>query len=149
MHEITTTMEINAPPRSVWKVLVDFEAHPQWNPFVRSIEGTPREGETLKVFIQPAGAKGMTFRPRVLRVVPDQELRWLGRVVLPGIFDGEHFFKIEPLDQGRRTRFSQGERFTGLLVPVLRKRLDRGTREGFEAMNQALKARVEESSSRT
>ena len=38
MHEIITTMEINAPPRSVWKVLVDFQAHPQWNPFVRSIE---------------------------------------------------------------------------------------------------------------
>jgi hypothetical protein len=106
------------------------------------------EGETLKVFIQPVGGKGMTFRPRVLRAVPDQELRWLGRVVLPGIFDGEHFFKIEPLDQGRRTRFIQGERFTGLLVPLLRKNLDRGTRAGFEAMNQALKARVEESSSR-
>jgi hypothetical protein len=148
MHEITTTTEINAPPRSVWKVLVDFQAHPQWNPFVRSIEGSPREGETLKVFIQPVGGKGMTFRPRVLRAVPDQELRWLGRVVLPGIFDGEHFFKIEPLDQGRRTRFIQGERFTGLLVPLLRKNLDRGTRAGFEAMNQALKARVEESSSR-
>jgi hypothetical protein len=148
MHEITTTMEINAPPRSVWKVLVDFQAHPQWNPFVRSIEGSPREGETLKVFIQPVGGKGMTFRPRVLRAVPDQELRWLGRVVLPGVFDGEHFFQIEPLDQGRRTRFIQGERFTGLLVPLLRTNLDRGTREGFEAMNQALKARVEESSSR-
>ena len=38
MHEIITTMEINAPPRSVRKVLVDFQAHPQWNPFVRSIE---------------------------------------------------------------------------------------------------------------
>ena len=144
MHEITTTMEINAPPRGVWKVLVDFQAHPQWNPFVRSIEGSPQEGETLKVRIQPVGGRGMTFRPRVVRAVPDQELRWLGRVVLPGIFDGEHFFKIESLVEGRRTRFIQGERFTGLLVPLLRKNLDRGTREGFEAMNHALKARAEE-----
>ena len=146
MHEITTTMEIDAPPRSVWKVLVDFQAHKEWNPFVRSIEGSPREGETLKVSIQPSGGRGMTFRPRVLRVVPDQELRWLGRVVLPGVFDGQHFFKLEPLDEGRRTRFVRGERFTGVLVPLLRKSLDRGTREGFEAMNQALKARVEQSS---
>ena len=148
MHEIVTRMEINAPPLSVWQVLVDFPGHRHWNPFVRSIEGSPREGETLMVFIQPVGGKGMTFRPRVLRAVPEHELRWLGRVVLPGIFDGEHFFKIEPLDEGRRTRFTQGERFTGLLVPLLRKNLDRGTREGFEAMNQALKARVEESSRR-
>ena len=71
-----------------------------------------------------------------------------GRVVFPGIFDGEHFFKIEPLDEGRRTTFIQGERFTGLLVPLFRKNLDRGPREGFEAMNHALKARVEESSRR-
>ena len=148
MHEIMTTLEINAPPRSVWKVLVDFGAHSQWNPLVRSIEGSPREGETLKVSIQQAGGMGMTFRPRVLRAVPDQELRWLGRVVLPGIFDGEHFFKIEPLDGGRRTKFIQGERFTGLLVPVLRKSLDSVTRERFEAMNHALKTRVEVSSSR-
>jgi hypothetical protein len=63
----------------------------------------------------------MTFRPRVLRAVLDQELRWLGRVVLPGIFDGVQFSKIEPLDEGRRTRFIQGERFTGRL-PLLRVR---------------------------
>jgi hypothetical protein len=91
MHEITTTMEINAQPRSVWNVFVDLQAHPQWNPFVRSIEGSPHEGEMLKVSVQPVGGKGMTFRPRVLRAVPDRELRWLGRVVLPGLFDGEHF----------------------------------------------------------
>ncbi len=102
----------------------------------------------MKVSIKPVGGKDTTFRPRVLRAVPDQELRWLGRVVFPGIFDGEHFFKIEPLEEGRRTRFIQVEGFTGLLVPLLRKNLDRGTREGFEAMNQALKARVEESSRR-
>jgi hypothetical protein len=39
------------------EVLVDFRAHAQWNPFVRSIEGSPREGETLQVFIQPVGGK--------------------------------------------------------------------------------------------
>jgi hypothetical protein len=143
MHEITTAIEIDAPPRTVWMVLIDFASYPGWNPFVRSIEGAPREGETLKAFIQPPGGTGMTFRPRVLRAVQDEELRWLGRLVLPGIFDGEHFFKIESLDDGRRSRFIHGERFAGLLLPLLRKSLDRGTRAGFEAMNQALKARAE------
>jgi hypothetical protein len=143
MHEILTTIDINAPPREVWSALVDFESHPHWNPFVRRIEGSPREGDTLKISIQPLGGKGMTFRPRVIRAVPDRELRWLGRLILPGIFDGEHFFGIEPLDDGRRTRFTHGERFKGVLVPFLRKSLDTGTRQGFEAMNRALKDRVE------
>jgi hypothetical protein len=53
MHEIITTMDIDATPRSVWNVSVDFQVHPQWNPFVRSIAGSPRQGESLKVFIQP------------------------------------------------------------------------------------------------
>ena len=74
---------------------------------------------------------------------PDRELRWLGRLFVPGIFDGEHFFELAPLEEGRSTRFTQGERFKGILVPFLRRSLDNGTRKGFEAMNQALKDRVE------
>jgi hypothetical protein len=145
MLEISTSIEIQSPPSRVWAVLIDFPAHEQWNPFVRSIEGSPQEGQTLKVFIQPVGGKGMTFRPTVLRATPYQELRWLGRILVPGIFDGEHFFRIDPLDGGRRTRFTQGEQFRGLMVPLMRKSLDRGTRQGFEAMNRALKLRVESS----
>jgi hypothetical protein len=143
MHEIITTININAPPHEVWTELIDFEAYRQWNPFIRTIEGSPREGERLKISIQPVGARGMTFRPRVIRAVPARELRWLGRLILPGIFDGEHSFEIEPLNEGQRTRFTQRERFTGVLVPFLRRSLDTSTRKGFEAMNQALKDRVE------
>ena len=90
----------------------------------------------------------MTFRPTVLRATPNQEFRWVGHLLVPGIFDGEHFFRLIPLDGDRGTLFTQGEQFRGLLVPLLRKSLDRGTRQGFEAMNQALKARVEASTDR-
>jgi hypothetical protein len=37
------------------------------------------------------------LRPSVLEVVPGRTLRWLGHLLLPGIFDGEHHFEIEPL----------------------------------------------------
>ena len=37
----------------------------------------------------------MTFKPTVLAVHPERELRWLGRFILPGLFDGEHSFRIE------------------------------------------------------
>jgi hypothetical protein len=84
----------------------------------------------------------MLFRPTVLVAEPRQELRWLGRLWLPGLFDGEHSFSIEPLDEGR-VRFVQRERFTGLLLPLLSKMLDGDTRRGFEEMNQALKVRAE------
>jgi len=84
----------------------------------------------------------MMFRPRVVAVDEARELRWLGRLLLPGVFDGEHRFALHPLAEGR-TRFERGERFAGLLVPLVRGRLDGDTRRGFDEMNAALKARAQ------
>jgi hypothetical protein len=83
----------------------------------------------------------MTFKPTVLKVENERELRWFGRLLLPGLFDGEHIFRIEALADGR-TRFTQAERFTGILVRAFRTTLDK-TELGFEQMNTALKAQAE------
>ena len=85
----------------------------------------------------------MTFRPTVLKAEPNRELRWIGRLLIPGLFDGEHIFNIEPLGTNR-VRFVQREIFTGLLVPLFAKGLDTDTQRGFEEMNQALKVRAEQ-----
>lgn len=138
MHEIMSSIEIESTPEEVWAILVDFEAHTKWNPFIRSIEGTAKEGERLKVFIQPVDGRSMTFRPAVLVATPNKELRWLGRFLLPGVFDGEHYFRIEQISSSHM-RFVQGERFSGLLVPFAKSNLDNGTRRGFVLMNKALK----------
>jgi hypothetical protein len=74
----------------------------------------------------------------VLKAEPNRELRWLGRLLVPGLFDGKHIFIIEPLG-AERVCFIQREIFTGMLVPLLSGTLDRG----FEEMNQALKNRAE------
>jgi hypothetical protein len=142
MYEIRTEIEIGATPERVWAILLDFPSHSEWNPFVRSVKGDAKVGERLTVFIRPQGGKGMTFRPAVLTVIPNSELRWLGRVLLPGIFDGEHYFQITQLGPGR-VRFVQGEKFSGVLVPFVKSSLDGGTKAGFVAMNQALKSRAE------
>jgi len=60
----------------------------------------------------------------------------------PGLFDGEHYFRIEPLSEAR-LRFHQGEIFTGLLVPLFARSLDGNVRQGFDAMNEALKREAE------
>ena len=140
--EIATSVRIAATPERVWAMLLDFPRYPEWNPFVRSIEGSPTESSRLKVTISPPGGKSMTFRPIVLRNIPRQELRWKGKLLLPGLFDGEHYFGLVPASDGS-TQFTHGERFTGLLVPLFRGTLERDTKAGFEAMNAALKQRLE------
>ncbi len=72
---------------------------------------------------------------------PTRELRWLGRLLVPGLFDGEHSFQLEPLPGGR-THFVQRERFSGILVRPLGRTLAK-TRLGFEQMNSALKSEAE------
>jgi hypothetical protein len=141
-REIKTTIEIDAPANAVWAVLMDFSRYSEWNPFIRSIRGKAQQGEPLEILIQPPGGTGMTFRPIILALQPEAELRWLGRLMLPGIFDGEHQFQLEPIGEGR-TRLIHREVFSGLLVPLLWRNLHTQTRQGFEAMNHALKQQAE------
>ena len=141
MRQLRTDIEIDATPDLVWAILTDFASYPAWNPFIESIRGEPVVGSKLEVRIAPPDGKAMTFKPTVLNAEPDRELRWLGRVLLPGILDGEHMLQLEPL-AGGRVRFVQAERFRGVLVPFLGETLAR-TERGFAAMNEALKGRAE------
>jgi len=141
-HHLQTEIEINASAKRVWETLTDFASYPEWNPFIRFIRGIPEKGARLEVRIQASGTKGMVFRPTVLVAEAGQELRWLGRLLLPGIFTGEHSFVIQPLAD-RKVLFQHSELFRGVLVPLLRKSLDRDTKRGFNEMNLALKARAE------
>ena len=81
----------------------------------------------------------MSFRPTVLHVDPGRGFSWLGRLLVPGLFDGRHSFEVGPHPQGG-TLFRQSETFSGLLALMAKGSLQ-GTREGFRAMNEALAAR--------
>src|SRR5947208_11464185 len=139
-RELRTEIEIAAPAERVWEILTDFDAYPEWNPFIKSLRGRPETSTKLEVRIEPPGGRGMTFKPTVLRAAPNRELRWLGRLLLPRLFDGEHSLRIEPTNG--QVRFVQSERFNGVLVPLFGKTLGQ-TREGFVQMNEALKRRAE------
>jgi hypothetical protein len=89
--------------------------------------------------------KALAFQPTVLVADSIRELRWLGRLLATGLFDGDHSFSTEPIGEGG-LRFVHRERSGALLVPLLWKMLDRDTRRGFEDMNRALKLRAESAS---
>ncbi len=142
MREITTEIDIRARASHVWEILMEFGAYPSWNPFIKKIAGSPAVGSRLDVTMEPPGGKSMRFTPRVRAVRPNREFRWKGRLFVPGIFDGEHRFIIEPT--GKNTvHFIQREQFSGILVPFVWKMLDTKTRKGFVAMNKALMSRAE------
>lgn len=143
--EVVTAIDINAPAERVWQILTDFDEYPAWNPFIRSISGTLEPGARLRVTLQPPRGRSVIMKPRWTVIKPQQELRWLGHLVVPGIFDGEHAFVIQSAGIGRVT-FIHRERFSGVLVRPLWQWLDREIRGGFEGMNEALRGRAERGS---
>jgi hypothetical protein len=140
---ISTVVEIDAPPASVWNVLVDLPAYREWNPFIVEASGTVAVGETLSMRMALPGRDPMTIEPRLLVVDPHRELRWKGRLIVPGLFDGEHAFVLTALESGR-TRLDHSERFAGLLLPVARGMVYEGTVQSFHALNAALAQRAAE-----
>jgi len=141
VKSLDTSIDIEAAPERVWSILMDFEAYPGWNPFITSIEGDRRVGGKLKAQLSPPDGKAMTFKPTVQVFENGQELTWLGRVLMPGIFDGRHTFRVEA--RGTGSTFIQREKFTGLIAGLLMRFIGEDTEKGFHLMNQALKERAE------
>ena len=141
MKNIQTEILINTDITKVWDVLMNFDSYPKWNPFITSISGEPKLGSRLTVSIKPPGGNGMTFKPNILTLEANKEFRWKGKLGINGIFDGEHYFILESVDKDI-TKFIHGEKFSGLLVPFVRKMLDK-TQKGFQIMNESIKKECE------
>ncbi len=141
MKQIETEILIEASPEKIWAILTDFAKHPKWNPFIKSIRGEKKIGGKLTVSIEPPGGNGMTFQPIVTSFKENAEFRWKGKLGLRGIFDGEHYFQLIR-QENNQTKLIHGEQFSGILVPLMGKALDK-TKEGFELMNKALKTESE------
>jgi hypothetical protein len=141
MKEICSKIQINASPSNVWSIITDFENYGKWNPFIKEISGDTKEGSTIQVFIKPPNSNGMKFKPKILKYEPEKEIRWLGKLWIPKIFDGQHSLTIKKLDENK-VLFIQKERFNGLLVPLFTNLL-KDTELGFQMMNQNLKLEAE------
>jgi hypothetical protein len=84
----------------------------------------------------------MTLHCTVIREEPNRELCWNYHVIHSGLWRGEHSFTLEVLGPNR-VRFVDKEIFSGLLIPLQARDIDTNSRRDFEAMDKALKSRVE------
>jgi hypothetical protein len=140
---IYSEIRINATPEKVWEIFTNFEKYPEWNPFIKSLKGNPNTDSKINVFLQPQNNKGMNFSPNVLKFDTNKEFRWIGKLFIPRLFDGEHTFLLIDNHDGTTT-FLQFERFRGILIPLMKKMLEIDTLNSFKSMNEAFKIRCEE-----
>jgi hypothetical protein len=141
MKRLHSEVLIDASPAEVWAILTDFSGYREWNPFLVEASGVPREGTKLRVTLAPPGGRRITLSPEVTAVASGEILEWWGHLGVRGLFDGRHRFELHAA--GRGTHLVQSEIFTGVLVTLVARSLDRGTAAGFALMNAALKAHAE------
>ena len=141
MKENRNEIEIQSTSEKVWEVLTDFDKYPEWNPLLCRAEGKLAVGEKVDLRVRSA-SNDMNLLCTVTVVEPNRQFSWKFHVVLPFLFRGEHFFKIEPIDE-HKVRFIDREVFHGLLVPLQAKNLETNAKPAMLAMGKALKQRAE------
>ena len=148
MKEIRTTADIHAAPQRVWDILANLPAYKEWNPYITQAEGGLEVGGTITLRLEPPGASALTVTPVVLEAEAPRELRWLWTTGISGILDTEQCFIIVPKGDNR-THVIHRVTCTGLALSVpgfgtaTGARLESNFREGMDAMNRALKSRVQ------
>jgi hypothetical protein len=140
VREIRTTVDIDASREEVWSVLADFASYPGWNPFI-ILTGRAQTRTRVRLKTMPPGRPANTQTADVLMAWAPRHLRIQGTLIAPWLFSGTHIFELTELEGG--TRLTNREEFSGVLAPVVVTLLGPGLPGGFEAMNRALKARVE------
>jgi len=145
MKKIQTEIIINASSEMVWDMLTDLNNFKNWNPFIVSSKGVIQTGTQLTNTINLEGQKPQTFTPTILEVESGKSFSWLGSLFIKGLFDGEHYFKLEKINDAK-TRLIHGEKFSGLLSKLILKLIGEQTKSGFIKMNEALKKEVEKKS---
>ncbi len=136
-YQLHTEIIINADIKTVWSIFTDFKNYPNWNPFIKSIEGEIKVGERFQAEIG-----SFKFKPTTKVYNQEEELTWLGRLLIPGVFDGRHSFQFKENSDGT-TSLIQSERFSGILVPFMKKKLNTEIKANFESMNEKLKELAE------
>ena len=140
---VRTELEIDADAQRIWQLIRDFESYPRWNPSIRRARGRVAQGAVIDLWtaMLPVGPN-VHVRAEVLEAEAPRRLRWIGTILAPWMFTGEHRFILHPLEHGGNL-LVQEETFRGLLVlalaPYLRWRITRL----FERTSLALKQLAE------
>ena len=107
-------VNIRAKAERIWSLLTDATNFPRWNSTVTRIEGQIREGERLRLHVP---GTDRVFTPTVRGVVPGERMTWTGG--LAPLFKGVRTFELRPRADGS-VDFAMKERFSGLMVPLVR-----------------------------
>lgn len=133
---------------AAWEILTRADLFPDWNPYVKKMEGILQPGETLRVTIVQENWKlPIVVRPKIVTATAPAVLHWHGSILVSGFLETDHSFHFAEVGEGE-VEFVQREEFRGWLAHRMKDNgSQRYTFEAFERMDLALAERVREQTS--
>lgn len=135
------TIEIAAPADRVWAVIADLDSWGTWNPLYTQGAGEMKVGARPRFTVQLEGIKPQKVSPTIVTVVPGRLFEY-ALSNMGGLLKAFRYVEIDPLGPDRCS-VANYEVMTGLLSGPVKRQVGEKVRQGLEAMNHALKARVE------
>jgi len=143
MREISSEIEINAPLTEVWAILMDFDKWSEWNPTVNQIYGTATLGSKLGITMAgPEGKDDQKYSAEITTFETPRSFRWRAVMIAGFLMTNDRSFELEPAGEG--TKLVNTEHFSGLFVSLFWSKLERFVPDSLKSMNEALKAKAEQ-----
>ncbi|MBK8085138.1 MAG: SRPBCC family protein [Devosia sp.] len=114
MHEFLVERRIEAPPETLWRILVDPAALSGGAFGIVRVEGQIALGERLRLW--SSAAPNRAFPLKVTQLQPNRLMVWAGGMPF-GLFTGTRTFRLAPAASG--TQFSMREVYTGAMVGLI------------------------------
>ena len=117
--QCAVSADIEAGPETVWSLITRADDMVRWNSSLTSVEGSVEPGGTVRMRVPEA--PGRTFKIKVTQFVPNQGMVWRnGNLVM---FLGVRTYSVKPNPDETITRFRMTEEFSGLMLPMVARRL--------------------------
>ena len=138
MTTYTVKKQIAAGAETIWEILTDAAAYPQWNSTIVSLEGEIALGKRIKLVstVNPKRA----FKLSVTELEAPRRMVWADGMPL-GLFRGVRTYTLTP-DASGNTEFEMTEIFSGLLEPLISRSIPDMT-DSFAEFAESLKRAAE------
>jgi uncharacterized protein YndB with AHSA1/START domain len=139
---IEHSARVAAPAPVVWRVIVDLERYPEWNPFVVTCRSSLAPGAPIEMRVRGLAPWTLTQRESILEHEPGRRLCYGLAGAFGGGISSERCHAVSEHGPAH-AEYTSTFLLRGPLAPVVEALLGRRLARGFQAMTDALVAQAE------
>jgi len=139
---VAASIDIAASAERIWSVLVDLDGYGSWNTFTPRVRSTLVVGEPVHLDVVLGPRRRTRSVNHVEVVEAPSRIVWSSTLLHHRLLRTRRTQRIEPLDGGR-CRYTSHETFEGPLAPLVGLVSRTAVEQGFAAVAEGLRCRVE------